>query len=120
MNSVIRNCDIGEETHIGFSCELARSYFAGHDKISHQNVILDSIIGENVWFGGYSGTTNVLPGRKNIKYKIDDILIDTGTDYFGAVVGNDCAIGASVTILPGTQILPTSIVQARTAIGKDL
>ena len=111
---------IGEETHIGFSCELARSYFAGHDKISHQNVILDSIIGENVWFGGYSGTTNVLPGGKNIKYKIDDILIDTGTDYFGAVVGNDCAIGASVTILPGTQILPTSIVQARTAIGKDL
>jgi hypothetical protein len=60
-----------------------------------------------------SGTTNVLPGRKNIKYKIDDILIDTGTDYFGAVVGNDCAVGASVTILPGTQILPTSIVQAR-------
>ena len=120
MNSVIRNCDIGEGTNIGFSCELARSYFAGHDKISHQNVILDSIIGENVWFGGYSGTTNVLPGGKNIKYKIDDILIDTGTDYFGAVVGNDCAIGASVTILPGTQILPTSIVQARTAIGKDL
>jgi carbonic anhydrase/acetyltransferase-like protein (isoleucine patch superfamily) len=120
MNSVIRNCDIGEETHIGFSCELARSYFAGHDKISHQNVILDSIIGENVWFGGYSGTTNVLPGGKNIKYNIDDILIDTGTDYFGAVVGNDCAVGASVTILPGTQILPTSIVQARTAIGKDL
>jgi acetyltransferase-like isoleucine patch superfamily enzyme len=67
-----------------------------------------------------SGTTNVLPGRKNIKYKIDDILIDTGTDYFGAVVGNDCAVGASVTILPGTQILPTSIVQARSVAGKDL
>ena len=64
MNFVIRNCDIGEETHIGFSCELARSYFAGHDKFSHQNVILDSIIGENVWFGGYSGTTNVLLAEK--------------------------------------------------------
>ena len=120
MNSLVRNCEIGEETKIGFSCELAQSYFVGHDKISHQNVILDSIIGENVWFGGYTRTTNVLPDRKNVKYKIDDDLVDTGIDHFGAMVGNDCAVGASVTILPGTQILPTSIIQAGTTIGKDL
>ena len=56
---------------------------------------------------------------KNIKYKIDDVLVDTGTDHFGAVVGNNCSIGASVIILPGIQILPTSVVQAGTAIGKD-
>ena len=119
MNSLVRNCAIGEETQIGFNCELATSYFAGHDKISHQNVILDSIIGENVWFGGYATTTNVLPDIKNIKYKIDDVLVDTGTNQFGAVVGNNCAIGASVIILPGIQILPTSVVQARTVIGKS-
>jgi UDP-N-acetylglucosamine diphosphorylase / glucose-1-phosphate thymidylyltransferase / UDP-N-acetylgalactosamine diphosphorylase / glucosamine-1-phosphate N-acetyltransferase / galactosamine-1-phosphate N-acetyltransferase len=119
MNSLVRNCAIGEETQIGFNCELAASYFAGHDKISHQNVILDSIIGENVWFGGYASTTNVLPDIKNIKYKIDDVLVDTGTNQFGAVVGNNCAIGASVIILPGIQILPTSVVQARTVIGKS-
>ncbi|HZA68273.1 MAG TPA: hypothetical protein VE548_01130 [Nitrososphaeraceae archaeon] len=120
MNSLVRNCEIGEETKIGFGCELAQSYFAGHDKISHQNVILDSIIGDNVWFGDYTGTANVLPDRKNIKYKIEDGLVDTGIDHFGAVVGNDCAVGASVTILPGTQILSTSIVQAGTTIGKVL
>jgi acetyltransferase-like isoleucine patch superfamily enzyme len=119
MNSLVRNCAIGLETQIGFNCELAASYFAGHDKISHQNVILDSIIGENVWFGGYATTTNVLPDIKNIKYKIDDVLVDTGTNQFGAVVGNNCAIGASVIILPGIQILPTSVVQARTVIGKS-
>jgi UDP-N-acetylglucosamine diphosphorylase / glucose-1-phosphate thymidylyltransferase / UDP-N-acetylgalactosamine diphosphorylase / glucosamine-1-phosphate N-acetyltransferase / galactosamine-1-phosphate N-acetyltransferase len=56
---------------------------------------------------------------KNIKYKIDDVLVDTGTDHFGSVVGNNCVVGASVIILPGTQILPTSIVQAGTAIGKN-
>ena len=56
---------------------------------------------------------------KNIKYKIDDVLVDTGTDHFGSVVGNNCIVGASVIILPGTQIFPTSIVQAGTAIGKD-
>ena len=119
MNSLVRNCAIGEETQIGFNCELATSYFAGHDKISHQNVILDSIIGENVWFGGYTATTNILPDRKNIKYKVDDVLVDTGTNQFGAVVGNNCAVGASVIVLPGIQILPTSMVQARTVIGKS-
>jgi UDP-N-acetylglucosamine diphosphorylase / glucose-1-phosphate thymidylyltransferase / UDP-N-acetylgalactosamine diphosphorylase / glucosamine-1-phosphate N-acetyltransferase / galactosamine-1-phosphate N-acetyltransferase len=119
MNSLVRNCAIGEETQIGFNSELAASYFAGHDKISHQNVILDSIIGENVWFGGYTTTTNVLPDIKSIKYKIDDVLVDTGINQFGAVVGNNCAIGASVIILPGIQILPTSVVQARTVIGKS-
>jgi UDP-N-acetylglucosamine diphosphorylase / glucose-1-phosphate thymidylyltransferase / UDP-N-acetylgalactosamine diphosphorylase / glucosamine-1-phosphate N-acetyltransferase / galactosamine-1-phosphate N-acetyltransferase len=119
MNSLVRKCTIGEKTKIGFNCELARSYFVGNDKISHQNVILDSIIGENVWFGGYTATTNVLHDKRNIKYKIDDVLVDTGTDHFGSVVGNNCAVGASVIILPGTQILPTSIVQAGTTIGKD-
>lgn len=119
MNSLVRNCAIGEETQIGFNCELAASYFAGHDKISHQNVILDSVIGENVWFGGYTATTNVLPDMKNIKYEIDGVLVDTGTNQFGAVVGNNCAVGASVIILPGIQILPTSVVQARTVIGKS-
>jgi UDP-N-acetylglucosamine diphosphorylase / glucose-1-phosphate thymidylyltransferase / UDP-N-acetylgalactosamine diphosphorylase / glucosamine-1-phosphate N-acetyltransferase / galactosamine-1-phosphate N-acetyltransferase len=119
MNSLVRKCTIGEKTKIGFNCELATSCFIGNDKISHKNVILDSIIGENVWFGGYAATTNVLHDRKNIKYKIDDVLVDTGTDHFGSVVGNNCAVGASVIILPGTQILPTSIVQAGTAIGKD-
>jgi hypothetical protein len=34
--------------------------------MAHQNVILDSIIGQHVWFGGYSGTANVLFTRKNL------------------------------------------------------
>lgn len=122
MASLVRNCVFGRETRIGFNCEIAKSYFAGNCKISHQNVILDSIIGENVWFGGYSGTANVLLNRKNIKYEIiNDVgqksLLDTGLDHFGAVVGNNCAIGASVIILPGRQIPQDTIIQAGTIYG---
>jgi carbonic anhydrase/acetyltransferase-like protein (isoleucine patch superfamily) len=119
MSSLIRNCMIGNDSQIGFNCEIAKSYFAGYDKIAHQNVILDSILGENVWFGGYSGTANVLLTRKNIRYEIGDgRSIDTGTNHFGAVVGNNCAIGASVIILPGKQIPSHSIIQAGTIFGK--
>jgi UDP-N-acetylglucosamine diphosphorylase / glucose-1-phosphate thymidylyltransferase / UDP-N-acetylgalactosamine diphosphorylase / glucosamine-1-phosphate N-acetyltransferase / galactosamine-1-phosphate N-acetyltransferase len=73
---------LGINTKIGFNCDIARTYFEGHDRIAHQNVILDSIIGKNVWFGGYSGTVNVLLDRKNVRYKISDRLVDTGADHW--------------------------------------
>jgi UDP-N-acetylglucosamine diphosphorylase / glucose-1-phosphate thymidylyltransferase / UDP-N-acetylgalactosamine diphosphorylase / glucosamine-1-phosphate N-acetyltransferase / galactosamine-1-phosphate N-acetyltransferase len=51
MGSLVRNCILEQNTKIGFKCEIGKSYFAGNDKISHHNVILDSIVGQNVWFG---------------------------------------------------------------------
>lgn len=113
----IRNSILGNNTKIGFNCEIGRSYFAGNTKISHQNVLLDNFIGEDVWFGGYSGTANVLLTGSNIKYAVGDDLVDTGTDRFGAVVGNICAVGASVIILPGRQVQSNSIIQAGTIFG---
>jgi UDP-N-acetylglucosamine diphosphorylase / glucose-1-phosphate thymidylyltransferase / UDP-N-acetylgalactosamine diphosphorylase / glucosamine-1-phosphate N-acetyltransferase / galactosamine-1-phosphate N-acetyltransferase len=120
MSSLIRKSMMGINTRIGFNCEVAKTYFEGHDRIAHQNVILDSIIGRNVWFGGYSGTANVLLDRKNVRYQIDDNLVDTGTDHFGAVVGNNCTVGASVIILPGRQVQPNAIIQAGTIVGKKI
>jgi len=118
MGSLVRNCMLGNGTRIGFNCEIGKSYFAGNDKISHHNVILDSIVGETVWFGGYSGTANVLLNHGNVRYEIESgNLIDTGTNHFGAVVGNDSAIGASVIILPGRQIPHGSMIQAGTIFG---
>ncbi len=120
MSSLVRKSMFGINTRIGFNCEVAKTYFEGHDRIAHQNVILDSIIGRNVWFGGYSGTANVLLDRKNVRYQIGHDLVDTGTDHFGAVVGNNSTIGASVIILPGRHIQPNTIIQAGTIVGKKL
>ena len=47
-------------TRVEFNCEIASSYFAGNDKISHHNVILDIMVGQNVWDGGYSVHADVL------------------------------------------------------------
>ena len=118
MGSLLRQSMIGDNTSIGFNCEIAKTYFEGRDRIAHQNVILDSIIGRNVWFGGYSGTANVLLDRKNVRYQMHDKLVDTGTNHFGAVVGNNCAIGASVIILPGRQVQSNIVIQAGTIFGK--
>ena len=113
MSSLIRNCMMGNETRIGFNCEIARSYFLGRDKISHQNVILDSIIGENVWFGAYSVTLNALSTKQKVMYEIDKgKSIDTGIDHFGAVIGNNCTISTSVVIMPGRHIQADTMIQA--------
>ena len=116
--SLVRNCMIGKESSIGFNCELARSYLAGNDRIAHHNVILDSIIGENSWMGGYVGTTNVLLNNQNVKYKLGDKLVDTGLQNFGAVIGAGCNIGAGVIILPGRCIPSNSTIQAGMVVAK--
>lgn len=67
MGSLVRNCMLGRKTSIGFNCEISKSYFSGQTEIAHHNVILDSIIGDSVWFGGYSGTANVLLTKKKCK-----------------------------------------------------
>lgn len=113
MSSLIRNCMIGDETHIGFNCEVGRSYLLGRDKIPHQNVIVDSLIGENVWFGAYSATDNVLSQEESITYEIDKgKAIDTGMDHFGAVIGNNCTISTSVIFKPGSHVREDTLIQA--------
>ena len=116
MGSLIRNSMIERNTRIGFNCKVGNSYFAGNDKISHHNVISDTIVGQNVWFGGYSGIANVPLGESNAQHEGNNNIVDSELDYFGSVVGNNCCIGASVTILPGRKIPPNSMVQAGTMV----
>lgn len=104
---------IGDNTKIGFNCEINNSYLKGYSRMAHFNIVGESIIGDNVWFAGYSVTANVLLTRQNIKYDLGNgRLVDLGTFRFGAFIGNNCKIGASVIILPGRQIpFNTSISQ---------
>ena len=121
MSSLIRNCMLGDKTRIGFNCEIARSYLLGSDKISHQNIILDSIIGENVWFGAYAATVNVLSTKQKISYEIEKgKSIDTGIDRFGALVGNNCTISTSVIIMPGRHIQADTFVKPETTVAKNI
>jgi acetyltransferase-like isoleucine patch superfamily enzyme len=60
----------------------------------------------------------VLLNQQNIRYEVFGKLIDTGINHFGAIVGNNCAIGAAVIILPGRQVPSNSIIQAGTIFGK--
>lgn len=117
--SLVRNCMIGNNTQIGFNCEISNSYFKGHDVSAHLNVIGESIIGEHVWFGAYSLPGNVMLTKQNIKYEISDRKsLDTGTFRFGAVIGDNCKIGASAIVLPGRQVPAYTEIQPETVFRK--
>jgi acetyltransferase-like isoleucine patch superfamily enzyme len=119
-NALVRESMIGPDSDVGFGCEVGRSYLVGNDRIAHHDVILDTLMGRNSWMGAFVGTTNVLLNNKNVRYKVGEQLFDTGLQHFGAVIGHDSALGASVIILPGRFIPPGSVVQAGTIFSDDL
>ena len=116
--SLVRHSMMGDDTTIGFNCEIARSFFMGDTRVAHLDVVLDSIIGQNCWLGGFVGTTNVLLNKGIIRYKLDDVLVSTALDQLGSVIGYNCAIGAGTVILPGRFVPPNSTVQAGTVFSK--
>ena len=117
-SSLVRHSMMGDDTVIGFNCEIARSFFMGNTRVAHLDVILDSILGQDCWLGGFVGTTNVLLNKETIRYKLDDVLVSTGLDQFGSVIGRGCSIGAGTIILPGRFVPPNSTVQAGTVLSK--
>jgi carbonic anhydrase/acetyltransferase-like protein (isoleucine patch superfamily) len=108
--SLIRSSMLDHGCTIGFSCEVARSYVAANDTFPHYDAILDSVVGEHTWMGGYVAITNVMLNHQNVRYKIDGNLIDTGLSHLGAIIGHHSVIGAGVVILPGRYMPPGSFV----------
>jgi UDP-N-acetylglucosamine diphosphorylase / glucose-1-phosphate thymidylyltransferase / UDP-N-acetylgalactosamine diphosphorylase / glucosamine-1-phosphate N-acetyltransferase / galactosamine-1-phosphate N-acetyltransferase len=119
--SLVRECMIGSNTKIGYNCEIGRTYLAGDDEIAHVNIILDSIIGKTVWFGGYSITSNTSLTKQSIRCEIGDgKSIDIGTHRFGSIVGNNCTIGTSVTLLPARHVPANTVIPDETTYGKNI
>jgi len=108
--SLVRNSMLDHGCTIGFSCEVARSYVAANDTFPHYDAILDSVIGEHTWMGGYVAITNVMLNNKNVRYKVNGNLVETGLSHFGAVIGHNSKIGAGVVILPGRYMPPGSFI----------
>ena len=106
-NTRIRHSMIGANSAMGMNCEIARSYIAVDTITSHYNCLLDSVLGQNVWLGGYVGTTNMLwNGRPRMK--IDGMLMDPHLRSLGAVIGAKARIGAGTITWPG-RLVPAGV-----------
>ena len=98
---------------IGPGCEIKSSIIARETAIAHFNFIGDSLVGREVNFEAGAVIANHYNERENkrIFINVNNEIIDTGQDKFGALVGDRSKIGANAVLSPGTLLRPGSIVK---------
>lgn len=104
---------IASSSSIGPACEIKSSLIFCNTSIAHFNFIGDSIIGNNVNFEAGSLTANHYNERINkiISVMDDSVVINTGVNKFGSLVGDNSKIGANAVLSPGTILIPGTIVK---------
>lgn len=107
-------CVIGDNCVIGHGAEIKHSIIQNKAKVQSLTFAGDSIIGKSTRVGSGTILSNRRFDQKNITVKNSaGEKVDVGTDFFGAVVGDNSRLGANCTTLPGsfigayTWILPT-------------
>jgi NDP-sugar pyrophosphorylase family protein len=99
---------------LGPGCEVKSSILFPKSNLAHFNFVGDSIVGGDVNFEAGSIIANHFNERKdkNINAVLDNEVINTQSEKFGALIGDGCRIGANAVLSPGT-ILQKGFVVAR-------
>lgn len=96
---------IGNECVIGNGTEIRCALVLDQSKVSHQNCVFTSLLGNRLELGGASSTANHrLDGKEiEIKIKVNGMVknFPTAQTLFGAVIGDDCTIGGMTLFQPG-------------------
>ncbi|MCL6219224.1 DapH/DapD/GlmU-related protein [Zunongwangia pacifica] len=104
---------LGNSVKIGPGSEIKQSIILDHTAIAHFNYIGNSILGKSINFEAGSLCANHYNERKekqiSVKYK--NQIIDTKTEKFGSLVGDNSKIGANAVLSPGTILEKNSIVK---------
>lgn len=95
---------IGDNVTVGHSCEVKHSIVQNSAKVQSFTFIGNSIIGKSTRVGSGAILANRRFDQKNITLKKDGEIIDTGSDFFGAIIGDNSRLGANSTTVPGTFI----------------
>lgn len=104
---------LSNSVKVGPSSEIKQSLIFDNSAIAHFNYIGNSIVGQNINFEAGSICANHFNERqdKNIFIKHNNQIIDTKTEKFGSVVGDNSKIGANAVLSPGTILEKNSIVK---------
>ena len=108
---------IGDNCVVGHGSEIKNTIMQNKSKVASLAFAGDTILGKSTRIGSGIILANRRFDQKNIVIKINGEKIDSGRDFFGAIVGDSSRIGANAATLPGTMtgpytwILPTSQVR---------
>ncbi len=102
-----------DSVKIGPGCEIKNSIICAETAIAHFNYIGNSIIGRKVNFEAGAIAANHFNERisKKISVLYQSKIIETNTEKFGSLVGDNSKIGANAVLSPGTILEKGSIVK---------
>ncbi len=102
-NALVRGSSVGPGCVIGFGSEVKGSALAG-PVWTHMTYLGDSVVGENVSFGGGCMTGNLRLDEGEIASVCGGKPVPTGRTKLGAMVGDGCRFGIQVGINPGVKV----------------
>lgn len=118
-NALVRGSNIGAHCIVGFSTEVARSFW-GNDVWTHTNYIGDSILGNDVSFGSGTVTGNLRLDERNILVTIQDEKIDSERNKFGLFTGDHVRCGINTSFMPGIKLGNNTFVGAGIVVTQDI
>lgn len=118
-NALVRNACIGEDCVIGFGTEVKSSVLA-HHVWTHMTYIGDSVIGQNVSFGGGSLIGNLRLDEEEISSVVGGEKVPTGLKKFGVAIGDDCRIGIHSAFNPGIKAGAGTFISSGVLVDRDI
>ncbi len=102
--SLVRGSMVGENTEIGYGCEVARSW-VGSNVHLHHTYVGDSVIDDHAGLGFGTVTANwpfyASPVRATT---VGGERLKTGREKFGAIIGARVRTGIGVLLYPGVMV----------------
>lgn len=97
---------IGDNASVGHCSEIKHSILQNKSKVASLAFVGDSILGKSARVGSGVILANRRFDQKNITIKMKGEIIDTNTDFYGSIIGDNSRVGANATSVPGTFIGP--------------
>lgn len=95
---------IGRNCVVGHASEVKNSLIMDEAKIASFCFVGDSVLGYGSRLGSFTVSENRRFDQKEISFKVEGQMFQTGTDKMGCVIGDFARTGGGVLIAPGTLI----------------
>jgi len=93
---------IGDGASVGHASEVKHAVLQNKSKVASLSFVGNSILGKSARIGSGTILANRRFDQKNVITKINEKKIDTESDFFGSIIGDNTRLGANVVTLPGT------------------
>ncbi len=118
-NALVRGSSIGNHCVIGYNTEVKGSVLANHIW-THSTYLGDSVVADNVAFGGGCIAGNMRLDEEEIHSLWDGSQLPSGLTKFGAIIGENSRLGIQVGMNPGIKIGAGTFVAGGTYVTQDV